>query len=56
VGGLDGYIAAELGMEVTAVNPLQAIGFQDPANAPQPADGAPFALGLGLGMRRVRWL
>jgi len=56
VGGLDRYVASELALETTAPDPLQAVKPPVGTGGPLPDDGAPFAMGLGLAMRKVQWL
>lgn len=56
VMGLDRYLEREMNMTVKVVNPLEKVGLSDARAIPNAVDGGGYALALGLGLRRVRWL
>ena len=56
VSGLDRYLARELNLQVKVMNPTEGFGLAGTSAPADPADGARYAMALGLGLRRVRWL
>jgi type IV pilus assembly protein PilM len=56
VCGLDGYLARELNVDVTAVEPKELTSLSEVEAGAESAGGVSYALAFGLGLRRVRWL
>jgi type IV pilus assembly protein PilM len=56
IRNLDRYIERRLNIPTTLVNPLANPTLSDEDILPEPSEGAPFALALGLAMRKVPWL
>jgi len=53
---LDHYLEKRLNIPITLVNPLTEISVAHKNILPDMAEGAPYALALGLAMRKVPWL
>ena len=53
---LDSYIEGRLNMPTKLLNPMTKLGFPGDNNLMDRSEGAPFALSLGLAMRKVTWL
>ena len=53
---LDSYIEGRLNMPTKLLNPMTKLGFSGDNNLMDRSEGAPFALSLGLAMRKVTWL
>jgi type IV pilus assembly protein PilM len=53
---LDRYLERRINIPTTVVNPLTAISLARKSILPDLAEGAPYALALGLAMRKVPWL
>ena len=56
IGGLAPYLERELNMPASVLNPLGSLGVGRGCIVPDPVDGPVYALALGLGRRRVRWI
>ena len=50
------YLAKRLSIPTKCINPMSKLALADNNLLPYTAEGAPFALALGLAMRRVQWL
>ncbi|MGD8372354.1 MAG: pilus assembly protein PilM [Syntrophobacterales bacterium] len=53
---LDSYLEKRLNSPTRLVNPLSKIALTDGAILPDLSEGGPYALALGLAMRKVSWL
>jgi type IV pilus assembly protein PilM len=53
---LEQYLEKRVNMPVTTINPMLKMTLSDGSTLPDPEKGAPFALALGLAMRKVPWL
>jgi len=53
---LDHYIESRLNVSTTLINPMSKVALSDFSILPDISEGAPFALALGLAMRKVPWL
>lgn len=53
---LDTYFGVRLNLPANCINPMTAVVLSDDAILPDVSEGAPFALALGLAMRKVKWL
>jgi type IV pilus assembly protein PilM len=53
---LDDYLASRLNIPAQLLNPLQTMALPNDGTPVDPAEGGPFALALGLAMRKVPWL
>jgi type IV pilus assembly protein PilM len=56
IDNLDGYLEKRLNIPTKVINPMQNMPLSDASILPDISDGAPFALALGLAMRKVTWL
>jgi type IV pilus assembly protein PilM len=56
IDNLDGYLEKRLNIPTKTINPMQEVPLSDASILPDISDGAPFALALGLAMRKVTWL
>jgi len=56
IRGLEHYLAKRLNIRTAPVNPLEKFLPLEGGSWPDPSEGPPFALALGLAMRTVRWL
>jgi type IV pilus assembly protein PilM len=53
---LDQYLEKKLNIPTKCINPMIKLTLSDSSLLPDTAEGAPFALALGLAMRKVTWL
>jgi len=53
---LDRYLEKRLNMPASSINPLNKVGLPNDGTLPDISEGGPFALALGLAMRKVTWL
>jgi type IV pilus assembly protein PilM len=53
---LDRYFEKHLGIPATGINPFTEVAVSDSGVLSGESEGAPFALALGLAMRKVTWL
>jgi type IV pilus assembly protein PilM len=53
---LDHYLERRLNSPTTLINPMTKVVLSDNSTLPDISEGAPFALALGLAMRKVPWL
>jgi type IV pilus assembly protein PilM len=53
---LDDYLAKRLSIPTQLLNPLQTMELSNNGNIFDPSEGGPFALAMGLAMRKVAWL
>jgi len=53
---LDDYLASRLSIPAQLLNPLQTIKLPGDGTPVDPSEGGPFALALGLALRKVAWL
>lgn len=53
---LDHYLERRLNSPTTLINPMTKVALSDNSILPDISEGAPFALALGLAMRKVPWL
>ena len=53
---LDGYLENRLNIPTRAINPMHEVPLSESSILPDISSGAPFALALGLAMRKVTWL
>jgi len=53
---LDRYLERRLNSPTTLINPMTKVALSDNGILPDISEGAPFALALGLAMRKVPWL
>jgi Tfp pilus assembly PilM family ATPase len=53
---LDHYLERRLNSPTTLINPMTKVALSDNSTLPDISEGAPFALALGLAMRKVPWL
>lgn len=53
---LDQYLEKRLNIPTKCINPMNKLTLSDGSLLPDTAEGAPFALALGLAMRKVTWL
>jgi type IV pilus assembly protein PilM len=56
VRDLDRYLETTLNIPTKLVNPMTNIVLPEDSMLPDPSEGAPFSLALGLAMRKVPWL
>jgi Tfp pilus assembly PilM family ATPase len=56
INSLDAYIERRLNIPTKLINPMTNIALHDDSILPDISEGAPFALAMGLAMRRVAWL
>jgi type IV pilus assembly protein PilM len=53
---LDHYLEKRLNIPASLINPLNKVGLPKDGNLSDLSEGGPFALALGLAMRKVKWL
>jgi type IV pilus assembly protein PilM len=53
---LDDYLAKRLSIPTQLLNPLHTMEFSNDGILADPSEGGPFALAVGLAMRKVAWL
>ena len=53
---LDDYLAKRLSIPTQLLNPLHTMEFSNDGIVVDPSEGGPFALAVGLAMRKVAWL
>jgi type IV pilus assembly protein PilM len=53
---LDDYLARRINIPAQLLNPLQALKLPSDGMPVDPSEGGPFALAVGLAMRKVAWL
>ncbi|MBW2646124.1 MAG: pilus assembly protein PilM [Deltaproteobacteria bacterium] len=53
---LDHYLEKRLNIPTSIINPMKKVALSDGVFLPDISEGAPFALALGLAMRKVTWL
>ena len=56
VRDLDRYLETTLNLSTQLVNPMTNMALPEDSMLPDPSEGAPFSLALGLAMRQVPWL
>ncbi|MFC1516348.1 pilus assembly protein PilM [Thermodesulfobacteriota bacterium] len=56
IRNLDRYFENRLGIPASSINPLEKVALSDNGILSRMSEGAPFALALGLAMRKVTWL
>lgn len=56
IRNLDRYFENRLGIPTSSINPLEKVALSDNGILSRMSEGAPFALALGLAMRKVTWL
>jgi len=53
---LDDYLARRMSMPTQLLNPLHTMELSTRGILVDPSEGGPFALAVGLAMRKVAWL